>query len=291
MSDAAQQPGRLYLVATPIGNLRDLSLRAIEVLGAVDRVLAEDTRQTRKLLAAHGLHAELDSYREHNHRQVVERILTELEAGRDLALVSDAGMPGISDPGAALVAAAVERGVAVVPLPGPCAAVAALAASGLPSDRFLFVGFLPRKPGARGRLLESLAAEPGSLIFYESPHRLGRCLTHMAAIWGPRRAVVARELTKVHETFERGRLDELAARFAAGARGEICVLVEGAAGAAAAKVRTAAELAPLVAALRAGRPLPAGRVAELLAPLTGVPRRSIYQLAAQQGGEEDSDDG
>ncbi len=283
MSQTPRQPGKLFLVATPIGNLQDVSLRAIEVLGRVELIAAEDTRHSRKLLASHGIAAELISYREQNHARAAARILAHLEGGADVALISDAGMPGISDPGQALVATAVERGLQVVPVPGPCAAVSAVAASGLPSERFLFIGFLPRKRGALGRALADLAGEPGSLVFYESPRRVGKTLAAMAEAFGPRRAVVVRELTKIHETFDRGTLPELAERYADGARGEITLVVAGAAGP---SLAGADDLRPLVEALRAGQRLPPSRIAALLAPLTDLPKRDIYALACQD--EEDA---
>jgi len=279
----AGSAGTLYLVATPIGNLADLSARAAEVLGAARLVAAEDTRHTRKLLANKGIEAELISYREQNHRRAAERLLAVLEQGGDVALVSDAGMPGISDPGQALVAEAVARGFTVVPVPGPCAAVAALAGSGLPTDRFVFLGFLPRKPGAQRRVLEGLAAEPGSLVIYESPKRVGRTLAALAEVLGERRAVVVRELTKVHETFDRGSLAELAARYADGTRGEVTLVVEGAGEGRERPPASAAELTALIEALRGPGGLPASRIAALLSPLFAVDRREIYRLAA---GEE-----
>jgi 16S rRNA (cytidine1402-2'-O)-methyltransferase len=282
-TSSATEPGCLYLVATPIGNLGDISQRALDVLSEATVVAAEDTRHTRKLLAAKGLTAELVSYREQNHRRAAGPLLERLEAGESVALVTDAGTPGISDPGQALVQLALERGLRVVPIPGPCAAICALSASGLSSDRFVFIGFLPRKQGALRRSLEALRSEAGSLVFYESPKRLGKTLTALFAALGERRAVVVREVTKLYETFERGSLSELADRFQQGARGEVTLVVEGCASltSEATRAMPQAGLEALVAALRSGRSLSASQIAKLLAPLAGVERKQIYQLAAE----------
>jgi len=284
MDEAERSPGTLYLIATPIGNLEDLSARARRLLGEVALVAAEDTRHTHKLLAAHGLHARLLSYREQNHARAAGELLAHLAAGRDAALVSDAGTPGISDPGQALVAEAVAAGVRVVPVPGPCAAVAALAASGLPSERFLFVGFPPRKAGELRRALEALSAEPGTLVLYESPQRLGATLEALVEVLGDRPAVVARELTKLHETFARGRLSALAARFAEPPPGEVVVLVGGRGPDEAAEREAVpdAALAALVAALRAGRALSSRDVVELLEPLFPAARKALYRLTLER---------
>lgn len=289
LSSPTIETGCLYLVATPIGNLGDISQRALQVLAECDVVAAEDTRHTRKLLAAKGLTAELVSYREQNHRRVAGPLLKRLEGGQSVALVSDAGTPGISDPGQALVLLALEQGLRVVPIPGPCAAICALSASGLSSDRFVFIGFLPRKPGALRRCLEALDAEPGSLVFYESPKRLGKTLSALLEVLGDRQAVVARELTKLHETFERGSLSELGERFQQGARGEICLVVEGCVSKAqqATRAMPQAGLEALVAALRSGRRLPASHIAKLLAPLAGVDRKQIYRLVAETTVEQE----
>jgi 16S rRNA (cytidine1402-2'-O)-methyltransferase len=287
LTEERTRSGTLYLVATPIGNLDDLSLRARQVLAAASLVAAEDTRHTQKLLSAHQIHARLTSYREQNHDRAAAEILTALAAGQDVALVSDAGTPGISDPGAALVAAAIEKGYPVCPIPGPCAAIAALAASGLATDRFVFVGFLPRKLGALRAALEALAAEPGSLVFYESPHRLGETLELLAEVLGPRPAVVVRELTKIHETFDRATLPELAARYAQGARGEITLLVAGAQGEGARPVQ--GEIQALVSALRRGQALPPGEIARLVAAVTGLGKREIYQLALGDAGPREGE--
>ncbi len=270
--------GNLYLVATPIGNLADISLRALKVLDEVSLIAAEDTRHTRKLLTAHGIRAELVSYREQNHERAAARLLSHLADGRDVALVSDAGTPGISDPGQALVALAVARGVPVVPVPGACAAISALAGSGLPTDRFVFLGFLPRKASALRKAVERFSGEPGSLVIYESPRRLGRTLAALAEVWGPRRAVVVRELTKVHETFDHGDLVGLAGRYADGTRGEVTLVV---AGARSEPERPPGPIEPLVDALRSPGSMSASRIARLLAPLFGLSRRQVYRLASK----------
>jgi 16S rRNA (cytidine1402-2'-O)-methyltransferase len=220
-------PG-LYLVATPIGNLDDITLRALATLRGVDLILAEDTRRTRKLLTHFDIKGALQSLHEHNEAARAPRLVERMAGGESMALVSDAGTPLISDPGHDLVQAALAADVPVVPIPGPSAVLAALTASGLPLDRFTFVGYLPRKAGARDRLLEELAGAPGTLVFLESPRRLARSLAAAARRFGERPAVVARELTKVHEELIRGTLPEIARRFAdSEARGEVVVCVAG----------------------------------------------------------------
>ena len=205
--------------------------RARAVLGAADAVVAEDTRHTGRLLKHLGVRAPLVSNFEGNERGRVAGLVARLQEGQDLALVSDAGTPTVSDPGFPLVRAAVEAGIEVVPIPGACAALAALVASGLPTDRFLFAGFPPRTPGKRRRWAEELAAERGTLLIYESPFRLARTCEALAEVLGDRRAVVARELTKLHEEHVRGTLRELAARYADGPpKGEVVLVVEGSGG-------------------------------------------------------------
>ena len=284
MSDKSSQSGGiLYLVATPIGNLGDLSPRAAQILNSVTLILAEDTRHTRKLLSAKELSAELSSYREQNHARIKAQILQRLEAGQDVALVSDAGTPGISDPGQALVAAVVERGLRVSPIPGACAAIAALSASGLDSDRFLFLGFPPRKPGAFRQWAEGLSREPGTLILYESPQRLAKTLGLLAESWGERQAVVARELSKLHEEFDRGSLCELAQRWSGEARGEFVLCVAGLEeeGGGERLPLELERLSPLAQALREGQSLSAKQVARLLSDCLGQDRRALYSLASR----------
>ncbi len=221
----------LYLVATPIGNLEDITLRALALLRGVDLILAEDTRRTRKLLSHYDIRASMKSLHEHNERAQAERLAARMAAGESMALVSDAGTPLISDPGHLLVRQAIAAGVPVVPVPGASSLLAALSASGLPLERFTFAGYLPRKAGARRRLFESLCADPGTLVFLESPRRLARSLADAADVLGPRQVAVARELTKVHEEIIRGTLPEVAAHFAATeARGEVTVCVDGCGG-------------------------------------------------------------
>ncbi|MBX5464332.1 MAG: 16S rRNA (cytidine(1402)-2'-O)-methyltransferase [Clostridia bacterium] len=222
--------GTLYVVATPIGNLEDVTLRALAVLRAVDRILCEDTRHTALLLRRYAIQKPLVSYHEHNERRRAEEAVAWLEAGEELALVSDAGTPTLSDPGYRLVSLAAERGLRVVPVPGPMAAVAALSASGLPTDSFTFAGFPPRRAGPRQRWLRQLAGEPRTVVLYEAPERVARTLAEMRDLFGgERRAVVARELTKSFEEFRRGSLDELASALSGErARGEYVLLVEGA---------------------------------------------------------------
>jgi 16S rRNA (cytidine1402-2'-O)-methyltransferase len=220
--------GTLYVVATPIGNLEDITERALHVLASVDVVACEDTRHTRVLLDHYGIKAKLLSYHEHNERERALELCQMILQGSDVALVSDAGTPGISDPGFRLVHEAAQQGARIVPLPGPTAFVAALVASGLPTDQFFFGGFLPaRSTQRRARLIDarSLAA---TLIFYEAPHRIGAALKDAREILGEREAVVVREVTKIHEEILRGRLGELAQHFAAPetARGEMVLLID-----------------------------------------------------------------
>ena len=218
--------GCLYLVATPIGNLEDITLRAIRILKEADIIACEDTRQTQKLLQHYGIRKEMVSYHEHNELTRSPELAIELEQGAKIALVSDAGTPGISDPGHRLVTLCLRHHIPVVPIPGPSALVAALAASGLPTDEFLFVGFLPPRAGARRKALDALKAESRTLIFYEAPHRVVETLADATEILGPRPAVIAREVTKIHEEFLRGPLAELleSARKRA-PRGEITLLI------------------------------------------------------------------
>lgn len=223
---AATKFGSLYLVATPIGNLEDITLRALRVLKEASVVACEDTRRTQKLLQHYGISTRMVSYHEHNEHARTPELVAALEQGSQVALVSDAGMPLVSDPGHRLVASCIERGIRVVPVPGPSAVIAALAAAGLASDEFVFVGFLPARGGERRRALDGLRNETRTMVFYEAPHRLQKTLLAAAEVFGARPAVVARELTKVHEEFVRGSLRELAVHFGAQPpRGEITLLV------------------------------------------------------------------
>lgn len=219
------EPG-LYVAATPIGNLKDVTYRVIEVLGAADRIFCEDTRQTAKLCAAYGIKTPRTAYTEHNAERLQGEIISSLEAGAAICLVSDAGTPLISDPGYRLVRAARDAGVKVIPLPGPSAAIAALSAAGAPIERFWFGGFPPSKPEARRVYFKSASAIDATLVFYEGPSRLGESLAAMADAFGDRRAVIARELTKIYEEFDEGALTDLAAKYSRTApRGEIVVIV------------------------------------------------------------------
>ena len=272
-STAPLAPG-LYIVATPIGNLRDMTLRAIDILAGADLVLAEDTRVAAKLLSAYDLKARVERYDDHTDARRRPQILERLAAGERIALVSDAGTPLVSDPGYRLVRAAAEAGLPVFAAPGPSAALAALAVSGLPTDRFLFAGFLPPKSGPRRAFLAELAPIRATLILYETGPRLSDSLADMQAVLGDREAVVARELTKLHETVVREPLSVLAERFAGDPpKGEIVILV----GAGAERTLSEAEIdAALVQALvHAGPSEAAGDVARSL----GLNRKTLYQRA------------
>jgi len=275
--DALSQPLRpgLYVVATPIGNLADLTLRAITVLARVDIVYCEDTRHSRRLLEQYGLSRDLRSFHEHNEERELPRVLGELAAQKSVALISDAGTPLVSDPGFKLVREAAAQGYNVISIPGPSAPIAALACSGLPTDRFLFAGFLPPKSSARRASLAELAKVSATLAFFEAPTRVAETLVDMADVLGPDRdAVIARELTKLHEEIRRGRLGELAAKVANGElRGEFVVLVGPPV---AAEISDEQILAQLEAALVRMSVRDASReVAEAL----GVPRTRVYDLA------------
>ena len=219
--------GKLYLVATPIGNLEDVSARALRVLQEAHMVACEDTRHTQLLLRRHEIRAKhLTSYNDFNHRKKVAELIGQLDRGWDVALVSDAGTPALSDQGEALVAAAIAAGHEVVPIPGPAAAIAALVASGLPTREFTFVGFLPKKSGARRKLLRRLLDEGRTAVLYESPYRVGDLLADLAAVEPGARVAVAREMTKVHEEMVRGTATDLASRYAAARpKGEVTVVI------------------------------------------------------------------
>jgi 16S rRNA (cytidine1402-2'-O)-methyltransferase len=220
--------GTLYLVATPIGNLADITHRALQVLKDVELIACEDTRHTHKLLKHYGITTKTISYHEHNEQQRAAQLLDLLKQGTDIAVVSDAGTPSISDPGFRLVRAAIESEVPVVPVPGPSALISALIAAGLPTDEFFFAGFVPSRSNARRARLSELRTVPGTLIFYEAPHRLAATLEDAYEILGEREAVVARELTKLHEEIRRGRLSDLAKHYRneETPRGEIVVLID-----------------------------------------------------------------
>ncbi|MDE1958200.1 MAG: 16S rRNA (cytidine(1402)-2'-O)-methyltransferase [Xanthomonadaceae bacterium] len=268
-------PGTLWVVATPIGHLDDLSPRAVDTLRRAALIAAEDTRHSRPLLAHYGIATALTALHEHNEREAAAALLARLASGDDVALIADAGTPLISDPGYRLVRAARAAGLRVSPVPGACAAIAALSVAGLASDRFVFEGFLPARPAARRARLQTLAGEPRTLVLYESAHRIEESLADLADVFGiDREAVLARELTKRFETVLTLPLGELAARVAADAdqrRGEFVLLV---AGHAEAEDACLPEGRRVYALLR--EELPPARAARLAAAITGAPRRALY---------------
>ncbi|MFP4120885.1 MAG: 16S rRNA (cytidine(1402)-2'-O)-methyltransferase [Coleofasciculus sp.] len=270
--------GTLYVVGTPIGNLEDMTFRAIRILQTVDIIAAEDTRHTGKLLQHFQIKTNQISYHQHNRQQRLPELLNQLTAGKTIALVTDAGMPSISDPGYELVQGAIEAGITVIPIPGATAGITALSASGLPTDRFVFEGFLPASGQERQQRLEVLAAESRTLIFYESPYRLQQTLEDFATIFSPSRQIVlARELTKLHEQFWRGTIEDAIAYYSdrepkgeftlvlAGAPPETPVLSEAA---------LKAELSQLI-----NQGLSRSQAARQLSHLTNLPRRQLYQMA------------
>ena len=243
-------PGTLYLVPTPIGNLEDITQRALRILGEVDLIACEDTRHTRKLLNHYAIKTKTISYHEHNERERAVELCAMLAAGKNLALVSDAGTPLVNDPGFRLVQQAIASDLQVVPLPGPSALVTALIGSGLPTDEFFFGGFLPARAGARRARLEEVRTLAATLIFYEAPHRIAATLRDAREVLGEREAVVARELTKLHEEFARGRLSELAQRFSSeNARGEMVLIIDRVEVAVPAADQSVASISALVARL------------------------------------------
>lgn len=271
----------LYLVATPIGNARDITLRALDVLQSADRLYAEDTRVTAKLLALHAISRPLQSYREHNASTHDDRIVNELQQGLSVALVSDAGSPLVSDPGQSLVERVLDSGVPVIPVPGPSAVIAALTASGLPADRFLFAGFLASKPNERRREIRALETAPATLVLFEAPSRLVETLSDLQAILGNRMACVAREITKLHEDIRRCPLNALIAHYEAEpqVRGEIVILVSPPALQEAATMTSDNE-ARLDARLMATmHDHPVKEAAAIVAAEFGLPRRSVYARA------------
>lgn len=279
-------PGILFVVATPIGNLDDLSPRAVETLKQVDRIACEDTRHTRKLLERFGVSTPTTSYHEHNEESKAPRLLQDLLAGSRLALVSDAGTPLLSDPGYRLVRLCREYRIPVIPVPGPSAAIAALSVSGLPTDRFCCVGFLPRRPSALRQTLQDLASLPLTLIFYLSPHRLGPTLELMLEVLGNRQAFLARELTKLHETFCYAPLAEIVQRTAREKpQGEYTLVLQGADP----QARQLPELdvAAYVQGLVSLRGLPRPRAVRQAAQDLHLPRNEVYArvLEAQQDQE------
>jgi 16S rRNA (cytidine1402-2'-O)-methyltransferase len=278
------KPGTLHIVATPIGNLGDISARALEVLARVDAICAEDTRHTRQLLSHFGMERPLLALHQHNEDAQAAQLVARLQAGDSLALVSDAGTPLVSDPGFRLVRAAREAGVRVSPVPGACAAIAALSVAGIASDRFAFEGFLPAKSGARRERLARLAAETRTLIFYESAHRIEESLVDFVAAFGPDRpAVLARELTKLFETVLDGGLATLLANVQADPnqrKGEFVLVVEGIGDDTEAKLVEGRRLY-----LKLSEHLPPSTAAKLAAELSGAPRKALYGGGDRDGAE------
>jgi len=277
----AASPGTLFLVGTPIGNLEDMTDRARRVLGSVDLIAAEDTRRTGRLLVGFGINGRLISFFEGNERSRIPELVRALREGSDVAVVSDGGMPGLSDPGYRLVAACVQEDIPVDVVPGPSAAVAALVVSGLPTDRFVFEGFLPRSGQARARRLEGLASEPRTIVLFESPRRVAKTLSDLRAALGDRRAAMVRELTKLHQELLRGPLsglhDSLRDREL---KGEVVLVVEGA--------REAPASGDLVDAVRQAGELVTGGArkrdaARQAARATGVPASRIYAALVGKG--------
>jgi 16S rRNA (cytidine1402-2'-O)-methyltransferase len=262
----------LYIVATPIGNLDDVSLRALRTLRAVKLIAAEDTRKTRRLLNAYDIKTPMTSYHEHNKWTKLEYVLGCLEKG-DVALVSEAGTPGISDPGHELIVAATERGIPVVPIPGPSVVITALAVSGLPTDRFTYLGFLPRQAGSRRRLLENVAEETGTIIILEAPHRLQATLKDLWLTLGDRQIVVCRELTKMHEEVFRGRISQASERFSE-PRGEFTLVIAGKV--AEAKPQLTKDIEKQLWRLRRAGVTAKEAIAKI-GQETGLPRRELYQ--------------
>jgi 16S rRNA (cytidine1402-2'-O)-methyltransferase len=278
--------GRLFVVATPIGNLKDMTLRAIETLDMVDVIAAEDTRHTRRLLAAHRIKGRLVSYHEHNEARRTAELIDRLKQGETIALVSDAGTPGVSDPGYRLVQAAIALEIPVVPVPGASAAIAALCASGLPTDNFTFVGFPARKKAKRMAQISALARLPHTLIFYQSPRRVVALLEELRDSLGDRRAVLAREVTKRYEEFLRGDLSGIAADLKArgDVKGECTLLVSGAADVAPSE----ADLEAAIAAALAAPDSPSlSDMAKALAKQFKVPRKMVYDKALKLQEERD----
>ncbi len=270
--------GTLYMVGTPIGNLEDVSLRALRILGEVDLIAAEDTRRTRKLLTHYEINTPLTSYHEHNKLTKLDELLSTLQY-KDVALVSDAGMPGLSDPGYELIRAAIVRGIPVVPVPGPSALITALVVSGLPTDSFLYLGFLPRRRKERRQLLTSVAGERHTLVAFEAPHRLLASLADLKAMLGDRRIALARELTKLHEEVWRGGIGQALAHFEENPpRGEFTLIIEGAKEERVTwnEKRVVEMLAELTS-----EGIDRKEAVKVVSELAGWPKREVYKVALQ----------
>ena len=272
-------PGTLYIVATPIGNLEDITLRALRVLKEVDLIAAEDTRHTRILLDRHGIRKPLTSYHEHNERTKAPELVARLEQGTNIALVSDAGTPAISDPGFRLVTAAIDARVGLVPIPGASAVTAVLSASGLPTDRFVFEGFLPAKQPQRRARLQTVCRETKTLVCYEAPHRLRECLDDMREILGDREIALAREVSKVHEEFLRGTVSEIRRQIAdREIKGELTLVIAGWDEQATVSLEQVKQEARVLAA----QGMRVKEVAEVLGEKYGYSKKAIYRLALDQ---------
>jgi 16S rRNA (cytidine1402-2'-O)-methyltransferase len=272
-------PGIIYIVATPIGNLEDITLRALRVLKEVAVVAAEDTRHTQILLSHYDIHTPLTSYHEHNEKTKSQELVTRLARGQNVALVSDAGTPAISDPGFRLVVRAIRAGVRIIPVPGASALTAVLSASGLPTDRFVFEGFLPARKTQRRERLQTLRDETRTLIFYEAPHRLKDTLGDIRELLGNREAVLAREVSKIHEEFLRGPVSELVRALGSDAiRGEVTLIISGSSGLpGVSEDRLKAEILELK-----GKGLRVKEIAEVLGEKFGYPKKDIYRLALHE---------
>lgn len=279
--------GTLFVIATPIGHLDDITLRAIESLKRVDMIACEDTRQTRKLLNRHGIKAKVMSYHKFNELKKSETILGLLEQGKEVALVSDAGTPGISDPGYLLVKLALEKGIAVYPVPGPSALTAILSISGLPLHSFSFYGFLPKKQGEKRKFLSSLRSRKETLIFFESPHRMMKSLSDMLKIFGPRRIVIGREMTKIHEETIRGTLQDILESFKerepVRQKGEYAMIVEGARSAEAQHDGTSIYEYFMELVEEAG--LNRKEAIKMVSKKKGIPKRQVYKEILEQEGK------
>jgi 16S rRNA (cytidine1402-2'-O)-methyltransferase len=277
--------GVLYIVATPIGNLEDITLRALRVLKEVDLIAAEDTRHTRILLSHYDIRTPLTSYHEHNERTKAQPLVKRLLGGENIALVSDAGTPAISDPGYRLVVDAIYAGIRVIPLPGAAALAAALSAGGLPTDRFAFEGFLPAKKQERRARLQELKNDARTLVFYEAPHRLNESLQDMQQIMGEREIVVGRELSKVHEEFLRGTVSEVVARFAdREVKGEITIVVRGSTdGCQVSEAEVKAEIRRLGAAGMGVK-----EISQLLGERHQLSKREVYRMVLKLKGSKGS---
>ena len=277
--------GTLYVAATPLGNLEDITYRCVRILGEADLVLAEDTRRTRNLLAHFGIKTKLSGYREQNHRKVLPQLLQMLEDGKSMVLVSDAGTPGVSDPGAMLVREAGLHGHRVVPLPGATAVAAALSVSGFSSDQFIFVGFLPARPKHRRDLLKRLTKEHRTMVFFEAPHRLAETLADMALILGARTGVVCREMTKINEEFTRGVLEQLAEWYSPDekVKGEITIVID--------RLDQEPELGLTredILGLFQGDRRPVREIVMELGDVPGINRSELYRLVLEATGRKDS---